>query len=225
MKLTTKIPLLILLLGFLSCTKGGGNIYVEGRVYNPVTGEGIPDVKINLTKAKVGGAPASQSGGYKTVKSVTTNAEGYYEITHSTILLQDYYIRVEEPADYYSLGFIDGEGNYQNGSLFKVNKSKNTYVGYEAISFAKIKYIISNNNCTGSTDKLVLYEESLSASEYFIDAGWQHDGCVNFESDYLGVPMGRLALRWEVTKNITTTTYHDTIYLEEGEQRVYEINY
>ncbi|MCB0479208.1 MAG: hypothetical protein KDC84_13660 [Crocinitomicaceae bacterium] len=30
-----------------SCAKDGKNIYVEGRIVNPVTGEGIPNIKMD----------------------------------------------------------------------------------------------------------------------------------------------------------------------------------
>ncbi|MEX2482977.1 MAG: hypothetical protein WED10_00355, partial [Brumimicrobium sp.] len=54
----------------------------------------------------------------------------------------------------------------------------------------------------------------------------EHDGCVSLESDnFLEYPMGERYYKWEVTRSGTTETFHDTIYLEENEQRVYEILY
>jgi hypothetical protein len=37
--------------------------------------------------------------------------------------------------------------------------------------------------------------------------------------------MGEIYYRWEVTRNGVTEEFHDTIYLEENEYKVYEINY
>lgn len=46
---------------------------MEGRVYNPITGEGIEGANIILFRDKLGGAVAAQSGGYKTVESVVSD--------------------------------------------------------------------------------------------------------------------------------------------------------
>ncbi|MEX1192624.1 MAG: hypothetical protein WEA99_11685 [Brumimicrobium sp.] len=52
------------------------------------------------------------------------------------------------------------------------------------------------------------------------------DGCYFFEhSHFSHIPMGRRYYCWEVTRSRTTEIFHDTIYLEENEQRVYERNY
>ncbi|MBL1281014.1 MAG: hypothetical protein COA33_012110 [Fluviicola sp.] len=40
----------IILLFSLSCTKFGKNIRVSGRVINPVTNKGIPDIEVKLLK-------------------------------------------------------------------------------------------------------------------------------------------------------------------------------
>ncbi|OFZ16692.1 MAG: hypothetical protein A3D92_03515 [Bacteroidetes bacterium RIFCSPHIGHO2_02_FULL_44_7] len=54
-----------LLLGLLlsTCTKDGKNITVQGRVYNPVTGEGISDCEIRLVKESL-----ELPGGNKTLE-------------------------------------------------------------------------------------------------------------------------------------------------------------
>ena len=59
----------------ISCTKFGKNVTVKGRVLNPITGEGIPNVELELLRG-TGGLP----GGYKSVKSTKTDASGNFEI-------------------------------------------------------------------------------------------------------------------------------------------------
>jgi hypothetical protein len=51
-------------------------------------------------------------------------------------------------------------------------------------------------------------------------------GCYNYIGSFFSdVPMGRRFYKWEVTRNGNTETFFDTIYLEAGETRTYEINY
>jgi hypothetical protein len=52
------------------------------------------------------------------------------------------------------------------------------------------------------------------------------EGCYQYESSsFSDVPMGGIYHRWEVTRSGNTETFYDTIYLQEGEQKVYEILY
>ena len=61
---------------------------------------------------------------------------------------------------------------------------------------------------------------------YYLQNGWEQQGCINFEQDnFYADPMGRIHFEWHVTKNNSTQIFHDTISLEEGEQRLYEIIY
>jgi len=78
-----KLLYISILAFLLSCTKGGGNVYVEGRVYNPITGEGIEGAEIILYRDKLGGAVAAQSGGSKIVENVKSDANGNYKIKHA----------------------------------------------------------------------------------------------------------------------------------------------
>ncbi|PWH84756.1 hypothetical protein [Brumimicrobium oceani] len=106
-----------------------------------------------------------------------------------------------------------------------LDHEKNNNVIFEYAECAYIKLKIDNVNCQGLSDKFVLYRKNQIGS-IDGDFGWQHDGCVYWESNgYSTVPMGEQYYRWEVTRSGNTSTYYDTIYLQEGEQRMYEINY
>ena len=50
-KTSFQLAIFCLLASFLvTCTKGKGNIYAEGRVYNPNSGEGIEGVEVILMR-------------------------------------------------------------------------------------------------------------------------------------------------------------------------------
>ena len=67
------IAVLLITLG--ACTKFGKNITIEGRVENPITGEGIPGVEIWLLKTTWG-----INGANKSVKTVFSDNNGNFEI-------------------------------------------------------------------------------------------------------------------------------------------------
>ena len=57
-----------------ACTKFGKNVTIEGRVMNPITGEGIAGIELELLRTTTG-----LPGGYKSVKSTNSNSDGSYE--------------------------------------------------------------------------------------------------------------------------------------------------
>ena len=63
--------LAILSISALSCTKLGKNVTIEGRVMNPITGEGIEGIELELLRTTAG-----LPGGYKSVKSTRSNTDG-----------------------------------------------------------------------------------------------------------------------------------------------------
>jgi 5-hydroxyisourate hydrolase-like protein (transthyretin family) len=72
---------ILYLLVLSTCTKFGKNITVQGRVLNPITGEGIAGVEVWLQKTTMG-----LPGGKKTIKSVTTDADGNFELDKLTVI-------------------------------------------------------------------------------------------------------------------------------------------
>lgn len=80
-------------------------------------------------------------------------------------------------------------------------------------------------NCQGPGDSMTLYQGN-KISNFDFNYPWQHDGCAYWETNgYSNVPMGEQYYRWEVTRSGNIEIFYDTIYLQEGEQKVYEINY
>ena len=104
------LALLIILLTFLGCTKLGKNITVKGRVLNPITGQGIEGVTLELLKGTLG-LPAE----LKSVKEVTTDANGNFEI--SKLSMRGLSLGVGNLGDRYAIGW------YQDGQITLKNQN------------------------------------------------------------------------------------------------------
>lgn len=193
---------------------------MKGRVYNPVTNEGIPNIEIRLLKDE---EVPSLSGGSEAVKTVYTDANGYYELDHASIGSR-YVGCFLDNDQYYRIGWIYEGENIGKHTTF-VNKGKYTFLDYQVVPYSNSKLIINNTNCQGSLDKFVLYQSNQIKS-FDGSFAWQHDGCIFWETNgHSKIPMGNVYYKWEVTKNNITNSFYDTVFYGAGEFKTYEINY
>src|SRR3989338_6581977 len=141
---------LLLIMGLVtSCTKDGKNITVQGRVYNPLTGEGISDCEIRLVKESL-----ELPGGNKTVLTVYPDANGYFELNHTSISAR-YVCCFFDNEKYDEIGWIQDGQNIGN-SLVPVKRGKFTYLDCQAVTYGSIKINIYNVNCEGASDLINL---------------------------------------------------------------------
>ena len=223
--------LYIIILTFLfSCTKGGGNVYVEGRVYNPITGNGIKGIEIDLLRNKLGGAVGAQSGGVKLCELVYTDENGHFEIKH-TGGLQSYYVQALPNAeDYYGIGWINISTKNKTypigGGSFTVKKGKNMHADFRLVPYGYLKLSLHNINCQGAADLIILERNNLTIPSYDGYSPMNFPGCYDYDaSDCAKVPSGEWQYKWTVIRN-GTTTYHDTTFLlNEGECAWIKVNY
>ena len=185
----------ISLIGFLvlACTKGGGNMYVEGRAYNPVTGEGIEGIQIRLWRSAPPDGLYGVAPGRKYVETVFTNADGHYEIKHTGIF-QGFYLEVTDIGDRTSLGWINvstSNKDYPNGgNVFKVKKSKNMHADFQAVPYGYLKLSIHNVNCQGGGDSMRFRFQTIGESDF---ESWSNyrTGCYMYDD-----PGGGLKFPW-----------------------------
>jgi hypothetical protein len=98
---------------------------------------------------------------------------------------------------------------------------------YRFAECAYLKRQIVNINCGGAADTMRVYTQH-SILEYlnFNNSEWFHLGCANYQAtSFSNVPMGQFIHKWLVTRNGLTETFYDTIYLEAGEYKTYNIDY
>jgi hypothetical protein len=202
------ITIFILSFIILSCSK---KEMIHVSAINPVTGEPYAGLRFTITEEKTG----SQEIFTKVYdNNLNTFGEALFEFKLKKN--RSYKLSLETPANICYKEPADITFAIQDDSFdFK----------FELAPCAFIILKLNNVNCSGSSDIMKLYR-SHTIKEYYSNNAWQHDGCVNWESNgYSDLPMGEIKYKWEVTRNGITNTFYDTIYLSEGEYRTYEINY
>jgi hypothetical protein len=182
---------------------------------NPVTGEVYAGLKYEIIKETTG---AFQEN-YKTVAQGTLNENGQ-AIESLRLKNSSYLIRIETPENNcykvpHDITFAKGDKSFD----FK----------FELAPCASYKKKITNINCLGSSDYFVLYYmgRQLTGNEGLVGkVDREGQGCFEYEStEYSHIPIGAHYYKWEVTRNGSTDTFYDTLYLEAGEYKTYEINY
>jgi hypothetical protein len=187
---------------------------IKVHVENVVTGEPYVDQLIYIREA-----PQNVNQENTTVYEGYTDSEGKLFINFKYRRNAKYFIFISLPESYC----------YLHSLSYPINKEKTNDIHFRLAPCAQLKLKIENVNCEGAGDNFKLFHEGSEVGfNNFADGDpiKEGDGCYSYEgSSFSNVPMGRRFYRWEVTRSGTTEIFHDTIYLEEGEQRVYEILY
>jgi hypothetical protein len=207
---------------FASCTKFGKNITVKGRVMNPITGEGIEGAEIWLQKTAGG-----YDGGYKTVKKATSGSDGFFEL--NKLGLAGYSaVCGKFSGDYFELGWTqDGGLSYTGNFKLSVKKGKVIHADYYALPYGSLTLNIKNTACVNSSDNIKIYFDSGPYDSRTFNPGLiaSLDGCIDIPGTPVKSSMGYKYFHWEVTKNAVTTTYYDTVFVNEGQTTVLNVNY
>ena len=213
------IGIFILLTLLFSCTKFGKNITVTGRVLNPITGKGYPDVQVRLIKGTL-----DLPGGYKGVKSVWTDSHGRFEINHAGGVM-GYAVRVNFGSDVYPLGWdINGAYNLQP---LGVTKGKKQNVDYHGVPYGNMILHLRNDNCVGPNDTLQLYLDGSDLGYDDVQIGLLTElyGCIDITDAPVKFPMGQRNYHWVVTRNGVQTTHYGSVYIQPNQTTTFEIFY
>lgn len=211
---------LILILITASCTKLGKNVTLKGRVVNPVTGEGIEGAEVKLYK--IAGGYDSE---YKTLKSATTDVSGNFELDKYTWAKP---VARCEVGELYRLGWTkDGGQTFIDNFELEVKKGKVTNADFYAVPYGSLTLNIKNTSCFNSSDNIKIYFDSGPYDSRTFNPGMitSLDGCIDIPGTPVKSSMGYKYFHWEVTKNGITTTYYDTIFVNDGQISILNINY
>lgn len=206
---------LILIIGtlFFSCKKER-TFHITAK--NAVTGEPYPGLSYNIERSWSG----SFENKYKTVGSGELDEKGEVYFTKRLHKNSSYSISVGSPEN----------TCYFNSGSLSPGDEKNFKAEFEFAECAYLKLKIENVNFQSSNDYLKLYYlgRQVGGQGGSIVGAIIREGEGDYSyvgSDFSSVPMGERYYKWEVTRNNVTNTYYDTIYLNAGEYRTYEINY
>lgn len=198
----------------VSCKK---KVTITGRVYNPVTNEGISGVNVTLSKQKMGVPGSVDGSGANILASTVTDANGNYSFIEKLNKNKSYGIGFAKDDNlYYQI-----EGEHKNVDAGE----SNLIINWPLVPAAYIKFHIKNTNCFDASDDIFITLLD-DFDEYSINNGWGYSGCAEYTSDDFGrIISGNLYFHWKVTKNSIVTHFYDTITLAPFEQRYYEILY
>ncbi len=212
------------MLGLFACTKDGKNITVRGRVYNPVTGEGISDCEIRLLKTTPG-SPGT-SGGYEAVAKVTPDANGYYELNHTSVFGRYVGCYVDNNK-YDQLGWVEDGIQTENTSFTSVKLGKITDLDFQAVEFAELIVHVRNDNCQGPNDKLELFLDGSQVGWDDVQIGLLTTlyGCIDIVDDPVEFPMGYRYYHWTATRGNNIETFYDTVYLQPNQPVTLDVYY
>jgi hypothetical protein len=197
------LSLIILLFLIASCGKVL-KTHVKGKVLNPVTGQGIENVRVILQKSG-SGIPS----GLKTVEAVYTDAGGNFDISARTLKGLTASV-VLDGNEYYSIGWKkDGEVY----SILSPKKGNVTNADFHAVPFGELILSINNINCQGITDSM----QFNSIYQYGTDDGYStwRTGCYNYTSQPFKLPVGYHYYKTKVIRSGITTYLYDTVFVSE----------
>ncbi len=197
----------------ISCKK---KYHVVGRAYNPITGQGLANLKVEFIKTNT-----EFPGGYDEVDSTWTDANGNYEIEYKGRAER---VKLDGPEGYYGLGTLYN-GSYEQAVILEHKTTQQ--IDWHVVGYGKLKLNIYNGSCEDAQDKII------------IDRNYRHDpnnsiyipitlmGCYNEEGiPSTEIPMGYYDITWTVTKTSTgTNTFTGEVFVPEGGIGEFTINY
>ncbi len=211
----TKMILAFFSLIILGCNKATVNFHV--KIINPATGEGYANHEFYIKSSKTG------SDG----QIVKTEYTGFTDQNGEAIVP----LKIKKSVAHYVTPSVVSNTCYINSiDLYYNNTSDpNPQFIFEIAPCAQLKLNIQNVNCEGPNDhfKLIYNGRQVGGDDGLIGAVVKDEfGCYTFEQGHWSdVPMGKRYYKWEVTRSTGTTVTYDTVSLNQGEQKVYNINY
>ena len=211
----TGMILVFFSLMLLGCNKETVNFHI--KIINPATGEGYANIKFFVRSERTG----MNGEVLKTEAEGITNANGEAVVNLKVKSNKSYYVVCEALPD---ICYINDIRKYYNDW-----SNKNPEFVFEIAPCAQLKLKIQNVNCEGPNDhfKLFYNGRQVGGQDGLIGAVVKDEyGCYTFEQGHWSdVPMGKRYYKWEVTRSTGTTVTYDTVSLNQGEQKVYNINY
>jgi hypothetical protein len=201
----------ILILGilFVSCNK---ERTFHIKAINAVTGQAYAGLAYSVTATKT--AANGEKLVYDHKGFLDANGEAYVTLKVKTG--RTYNIGCTEPPNTCYVKNI----NFTYGQEDEVNPT----FQFEYAECGFLRERITNVNCLGPSDYMILHTSNQVNSLGV--TGWEFFGCNGYYTEnYSQVPIGKYYHKWTVTKNNITTTFYDTINLNENEYLSFDVDY
>lgn len=218
------LPLLIL----VGCKEIGLKMTVEGKVINAVTGKPIEGVQIGLDG--INPNPVCNNC-WEHAALATTDANGEFSFEERTKAGWDYHCEIRDDKDAQGITYLpdydpnDGNG-YSNYSQI-LDKYKHNKVEMRVVPEAELFLYMDNINYQSSADSITYYVHHQLLGDILGPSTIMGDYHSNRDPKRPGdkMPMGPVRIDWTVQRMGVKQVYSDSIYLQAGEKRVYEIKY
>ncbi|MNU64092.1 hypothetical protein D3C71_533620 [compost metagenome] len=214
MKLNLIFAAVLLLLTVSTCTKFGKNVYVEGRVYDPITGEGIPNISLKIYRTKTNFSIGDPPPHPKILKQTTTDENGFYKMEDLADAFKKVYVQLNE-EDYYLVG----------PNTYPVKKGKKNRVDFEIVPAGHYKLVVNNVNCQGPGDTIIISQTDQFGALPEIDriiTGCDSDGYYPY---FFKMPMGTIYTQYTVKRNGVVNSYSVNFEVLPGQDNIQTINY
>ncbi|AEA43638.1 hypothetical protein [Fluviicola taffensis] len=206
---------ILFLFTLCTCTKFGKNVYVDGYVSNAITGEPVPNVSLRLYRGQISwGDPVGTAS--KTLKTVTTDANGYYKAEHLSTPFNAVYIQIGNGVEG---GYVLIDG--QDSKLIK--KGKRNHFDYQMVPYGNYKLIINNINCQGVNDTIIINQTNQVGS--FLGIDWILKGCNGYITANEKAPMGTVYTHYIIIRNGISNEYEVNFEILPNQDNVQTINY
>ncbi len=212
---------ILIIIGLFSCSKPGKNVGVKGRIVNPITNEGMPNVEVILLTSE----SLSLPGGFKKIKSTTTDENGNFEI---------YALRVFKPVwvqaeilNEYGVGWFSDGSYISNGFRANVNKGKKMLADFHAVPYGQTILDIQNVNCSGPTDTMWFRHRSQFESEFPESWSTPRVGCYTYisPSPNPNLYMGTRYYQVRVKRNGQTTITEHEFFINQNGVTTIQLHY
>ncbi|MEZ4938479.1 MAG: hypothetical protein R2799_12895 [Crocinitomicaceae bacterium] len=214
--------IIISLLFLFSCAKDGKNIYIEGKVVNPVTGQPIEGIRLVLHKM----TSDLGSGSSSVIKDESySDINGNFTLSHNGSLFNNYIVLVEYPNEgYHLVGWKDATGQNVGGYQLDVKKGELMDVRLELLEYCDVFFSYDNINCYNGNDSLFL---DVRSAEYIVTDGYYIKvvGCNTFTSGPVKIPQGTYTLSGIIKRGGVSTNFNSIQTIWPDSVNTFEIFY
>lgn len=154
----TKYLFMLVLLFSFGCTKFGKNVTVTGRVVNPITGEGISGIKLELWR-DASAAPGTLNSSSKIIEETISDENGYFKI--DKLASRKPWLRaVMGETPYYKIGWYVDNAYTGNINDLHIKKGKKMEAEYHMVPYGYYHSHTKNISCFNEFDHVAVYFDS-----------------------------------------------------------------
>lgn len=196
-----------LLLFSFGCKKGGGShrVMIHGRVVNPSTGEGIPNIGIKVYRT-------ASSGKVKSIESVRTDDQGNFEVNAFTSSRKGISMISEDAGTHLNVGWTNDGSTYFSKEIYTdISPGEQINATLHMVNIRDFYYRLENVNCSGPSDTLYFSTASVylpPEAPYRI-----RKGCGAYQS-FDGLFEGGIVVRMKVIRDGVVTEYEHIVQNE-----------